>query len=152
MDLRWNLSGMACRRSPSSREPALWACNTVLRNFYFRHMPPPVIDLTFLGSFCKGDQARKRQYIRLYVEGSPALFAALADRLQAGDGEGLALAAHSLRPQVHYMGAQALLELLTALEERARAEGAAACAASVAEALRCNEQVLTALREHLAGS
>jgi HPt (histidine-containing phosphotransfer) domain-containing protein len=103
-------------------------------------------DLTYLERFCKGDRSRMEKYVRMYLQGATGLFAKLTDALAADDGEALAVSAHSLRPQVNYMGAQALFELLTSIEQRARAEGAAACADQVARALALNEKVMAELR------
>ncbi|MBP6697377.1 MAG: hypothetical protein KA175_07155, partial [Flavobacteriales bacterium] len=64
----------------------------------------------------------------------------------AGDADGLAVAAHSLRPQVNYMGAQRLFDLLTSIEQQARTDGAGACADQVKEALALNEKVMAELR------
>lgn len=107
------------------------------------------IDLAYLERFCKGDRARIEKYIRMYVEASPGLFAQLRERHAQGDAEALAVAAHSLRPQVNYMGAQALFDLLTAIEQLARNAGASACTAQVAEACELNEKVMAELRSAL---
>lgn len=112
-------------------------------------MEGPHIDLAYLERFCKGDRARMGKYIRLYLEGAPSLFRALPASLKAGDGPGLAMAAHSLRTQVNLMGAQRLFELLTAIEEKAHAEGSAACANQVAEAMALSEQVMEELQAAL---
>lgn len=107
------------------------------------------IDLGYLERFCKGDRSRMEKYIRMYLDASPGLFAQLQERLSAGDVEALAVSAHSLRPQVNYMGAQELFDLLAAIEHRARAEGAAACSEQVEEALGLNEKVMAELRSAL---
>lgn len=112
-------------------------------------MEAPHIDLTYLERFCKGDRARMEKYIRMYLSGSPSLFAKLEEHLHAGDGEGLAVAAHSMRPQVNYMGAQHLFDLLTETEARARERGATACAAQVKEALELNVLVMEELEASL---
>ncbi|MEO8591042.1 MAG: Hpt domain-containing protein [Flavobacteriales bacterium] len=103
-------------------------------------------DLAYLERFCKGDRSRMEKYVQLYLQGAPALFANLDRALRAGDGEGLAVAAHSLRPQVNYMGAQRLFDLLTALETCARVEGASACADQVRECTALNGKVMAELR------
>ncbi len=112
-------------------------------------MPHPAIDLAYLERFCKGDRTRMGKYIGMYLQAAPGLFQSLQERMEHGDGEGLAVAAHSLRPQVNYMGAQVLFDLLTAIEFRARGDGAMACAAEVREALALNENVMAELREQL---
>jgi len=113
---------------------------------YFRIMEARHIDLEYLERFCKGDQARMEKYARIYLEGAPGLFAQLEECLDTGNGEGLAVTAHTLRPQVNFMGAQSLLDLLTATEERARKTGAADCAELVGQARSLHEQVMTELR------
>ncbi|MCO5274314.1 MAG: Hpt domain-containing protein [Flavobacteriales bacterium] len=102
-------------------------------------------DLTFLGNFCKGDRTRMEKYIRLYLQGAPGGFALMEERLGADDAEGLAVAAHSLRPQANYMGAQRLFDLLTEIEALARNKGASACTAQVKEAVELNRLVLEEL-------
>lgn len=108
-----------------------------------------VIDLGYLERFCKGDRDRMEKYIRLYLDGSPGLFANLALKAAAGDAYGLALAAHSLRPQVNYMGAHQVFEALTAIEQKARAEGVAACAELIDRLPGMNERVVEELRSAL---
>ena len=110
---------------------------------------PPLTDLSYLERFCKGDRSRMEKYIRMYLEASPGLFAQLQGRLSIGDAEAMAVSAHSLRPQVNYMGAQELFDLLTAIEQRARTEGANACSEQVADALGLNEKVMAELRSAL---
>lgn len=107
------------------------------------------IDLGYLERFCKGDRSRMEKYIRMYLDASPGLFSQLRDRLSAGDAEALAVSAHSLRPQVNYMGAQELFDLLRAIEQRARGDGAEACSAQVTEACDLNEKVMAELRSAL---
>lgn len=110
-------------------------------------MEAPLTDLAYLERFCKGDRSRMEKYVRMYLAGAPELFAKMDAALAAQDGESLAVAAHSARPQVNYMGAQKLFDLLTTLEQLARAEGAAACRALVKEAVDLNEKVMAELRE-----
>jgi HPt (histidine-containing phosphotransfer) domain-containing protein len=109
----------------------------------------PITDLAYLERFCKGDRSRMEKYIHMYLHGAPELFAKLDVLLTAGDAESLAVAAHSLRPQVNYMGAERLFDLLTSIEQLARGEGAAACADQVKEALALNEKVMAELRSQL---
>ncbi|MEO8067415.1 MAG: Hpt domain-containing protein [Flavobacteriales bacterium] len=102
-------------------------------------------DLAYLERFCKGDRSRMEKYVHMYLQGAPDLFQKLKALLDDGDGEGLVVAAHSLRPQVNYMGAQRLFDLLTTIEERARGEGAAPCALLVQEAMDMNAKVMAEL-------
>ncbi len=113
---------------------------------YIGRMDAPLTDLGYLERFCKGDRQRMERYIAMYLHGSPDLFAKLSAALVANDAEALAISAHSLRPQANYMGAQRLFDMLTALEQRARAEGAAACTGMVDEVLELNGNVMAELR------
>jgi len=113
-------------------------------------MSSAYIDLSYLNDFCKGDRARMVRYIRLYLETSPGVFAQLKEQIDAGDAETLATVAHSLRPQATYMGARPILDLLTAIEQTARAEGAAACADLVQRLVPLCEKVNDELRAALA--
>lgn len=108
-----------------------------------------VIDLGYLERFCRGDRSRVEKYIRMYIDASPGQFADLAAKAAAGDAEGLALAAHALRPQVNYMGAHHLFGTLTTIEQKAREHGAAACAEEIAGSLGMNERVVHELRAAL---
>ncbi len=116
---------------------------------YFGHMDSPLTDLGYLERFCKGDRSRMEKYIRMYIDASPRLFADLGAKAAAGDANGLAIAAHSLRPQVNYMGAHHLFETLTTIEQKARAEGTAACAVLIDRLPGMNERVLDELRTAL---
>jgi len=106
-------------------------------------------DLGYLERFCKGDRSRMEKYIHMYLQGAPAMFTKLGTLAGSNDGEALAVAAHSLRPQVNYMGAQRLFDLLTSIEQLARTEGASACTAQVSEAMALNEKVMAELRAQL---
>lgn len=109
-------------------------------------MDAPLTDLVYLERFCKGDRSRMEKYIRMYLSGAPDLFEKMNSALAAQDGESLAVAAHSARPQVNYMGAQKLFDLLTVLEQQARADGASTCHALVKDAIDLNDKVMAELR------
>lgn len=113
---------------------------------YLGHLDAPLTDLGYLERFCKGDRQRMEKYILMYLQGAPGMFARFSTALAVHDAEALAISAHSLRPQVNYMGAQRLFDMLTDLEQRARSEGAAACAGLVGQVLDLNEKVMAELR------
>ena len=102
---------------------------------------PGLIDLSTLDHLFKADRSRVNEWLRLYLEEAPGIFAQLKSAQQDGDAEALTRAAHELRPQAHYLGAPRMLELLSAVSEGARKNGAAACKATVDELLRLAEQV-----------
>lgn len=104
------------------------------------------MDLSYLERMCKGDSQRMGRYIALYLQEAPALFEQLQEALRSGNGEVLAVSAHTLRPQVRYMGSNGLFRLLTTLEIRARARGANVCAELVTEACEENTRLMQLLR------
>ena len=105
------------------------------------------MDLAYLDRLCKGDRSRMAEYITLYLQEAPGLFDHLEAMLNAGDDVQLAKAAHGLHPHVHYMGADRLCALLIVLQQRANAEGAAACSAAVQECLALNRTLMQALKQ-----
>lgn len=107
------------------------------------------IDLTRLTAFCKGDRTRMVRYIQAYLEAQPDGLLQLQEKLADRDAEGLALVAHSLRPQTAFMGADTLLEQLAAVEELARTEGPEACAAPLAAIGVLQAEVMSELRAYL---
>ena len=72
-------------------------------------MPPndlyrPIgIDLRVLEDLFKGDRSRVHEWLRLYLEEAPKIFAQVKDAHGQGDGKALARAVHELRPQAHYL-------------------------------------------------
>ena len=70
-------------------------------------------------------------------------------RQREEDAEGLATAAHSLRPQVSYMGAHELFDLLTRIEQCARQQGVAACKEHLSRLSELSDQVMTELHTAL---
>ncbi len=109
-------------------------------------MPAAHIDLAYLERLYKGDRARVEQWIGIYLEEAPPLFARLKWSMEQNDVPNLIAAAHDLRPQAHYLGTPKLLELLVAISERARADGAAACTGLVNELLALGDDVAEELR------
>lgn len=112
-------------------------------------MAKGLVDLSYLSDFCDGDRSRMATFIRMYLQTAPGTFVQLKEKLAEGDAAGLASVAHSLRPQVTHMGAQRLLDRLRALEELAKAEGAAACIGSVDEVMALSRHVNEDLQAHL---
>ncbi|MBX2980894.1 MAG: Hpt domain-containing protein [Flavobacteriales bacterium] len=104
------------------------------------------MDLSYLERMCKGDRERMERYIALYLQEAPSLFAQLEQALRTGNGETLANSAHSLRPQVKYMGSSSLFSTLTTIEIRARARGTEACAELVEQAAALNTTLMDSLR------
>ena len=91
------------------------------------------IDLSALENLFEGDRSRVKEWITIYLEEAPPLFTRLSECQEKGDVAGLTSIAHDLRPLAHYLGVPHVLDLLTAVGQQARVEGAAACLQPVRE-------------------
>lgn len=112
-----------------------------------RDLSRPIgIDLRVLEGLFKGDRSRVHEWLRLYLEEAPRIFAQVKDAHRQGDAEALARAAHELRPQAHYLGTPHLLALLVNIGERCRTSGTDACDAAVEELLAIGEEIDTGIR------
>lgn len=107
---------------------------------------PDGMDLRVLEGLFKGDRSRVCEWLRLYLEEAPKIFAQVKDAHRQGDVEALAHAAHELRAQAHYLGAPHLLALLMDIGELCRTAGAAGCGAAVEELLALGERVDAEIR------
>ena len=116
---------------------------------YLGAMSASPVDLAFLERFCQGDRSRMAKYIRLYLAEAPALFAELQQAADDQNAAQVAASAHDLRPMMHQMGAQRLMDVLTTLEERAKEEEATAMALLVQDVVRMSTEVEAELRNAL---
>ncbi len=114
-------------------------------------MPPTSTDLSHLDRQFRGDRALARQWMALYLDEAPALFARLREAQAAGDAAGMAHAVHDLCPQAQYLAAERLLYVLRAVETCAHAGGPAACNDLMDELDVLAKEVEAELRTALAG-
>lgn len=77
----------------------------------------PLLDLTFLGSFTKGDEAKQKKYIQLFLDNAPKMVQQAETAVQNNDGPALKIAAHSLKSQLNYMGVKESISGVQALEK-----------------------------------
>jgi HPt (histidine-containing phosphotransfer) domain-containing protein len=76
-----------------------------------------MVDLTFLKQFTKDDPKKMKRYITLYLDVAPKTFEEMKLNLENKDWEQLRINAHSLKPQVDFMGDNSLKEALINIEE-----------------------------------
>ncbi|MCB0587066.1 MAG: Hpt domain-containing protein [Phaeodactylibacter sp.] len=77
-------------------------------------------DLSFLKKFTRGDEAKMKRYIRIYLQMAPDIFTRMQANLVEEDWASLAINAHSLKPQADYMGIIALKETLEKIENEVK--------------------------------
>ena len=79
-------------------------------------------DLTFLQSFTGGNKEKIVKYINLFLQACPEQLTKMKERLAERDYSGLRAAAHTLKPQVIYMGMKNAEELVKKIENMAGEE------------------------------
>jgi HPt (histidine-containing phosphotransfer) domain-containing protein len=79
-------------------------------------------DLSFLKAFTKGDPKKMQRYIKLYLQVAPDTFAKMQQSVRDQDWEQLRIYAHSLKPQVEYMGVLELKAVLVTIENNVKSK------------------------------
>jgi HPt (histidine-containing phosphotransfer) domain-containing protein len=73
-------------------------------------------NLEFLKNFTKGDKDKIKRYIGMYLSTTPQVILDMEKFLEENDFESVRLKAHSIKPQVQYMGIAELSALLLQIE------------------------------------
>lgn len=86
--------------------------------------PPPVIpdkvtDMAFLKQFTAGSSEKMNKYIGMFLENGPKLLNTTEESLQKKDYQSLKIAAHSLKPQLSYMGVKEDVSHIFLIEQTA---------------------------------
>jgi HPt (histidine-containing phosphotransfer) domain-containing protein len=63
-----------------------------------------LIDLNFLKTFTKGDSAKMKKYITMFLDIAPTSVSDMEKHYAASSFDELKVVAHSLKPQISYMG------------------------------------------------
>ena len=67
-------------------------------------MSDRITDLTFLQSFTGGNKEKINKYIGIFLQLCPTSLESMQTHLQSGNYDSLRATAHSLKPQITYMG------------------------------------------------
>ncbi len=84
-----------------------------------RLMPEYVTDKDFLKSFTGGNPDRMRKYVKMFMENATKLLISMDLALQAKDYSAIKIAAHSLKPQLSYMGVKEDVSHIFMIEQSA---------------------------------
>ncbi|MCX6290191.1 MAG: Hpt domain-containing protein [Bacteroidetes bacterium] len=82
-------------------------------------MSDHITDLTFLQSFTGGSRDKIVKYINIFLQMCPGQLDAMQSLLQSGNYDGLRATAHSLKPQITYMGIRQGEGLVKTIEQYA---------------------------------
>lgn len=77
------------------------------------------INLAFLETFTSNDKAKMIKYINMFLTLAPASIDTMKQQHASGDWNNLKTTAHSLKPQLAYMGIESLRENIIRIEEYA---------------------------------
>jgi CheY-like chemotaxis protein len=86
-------------------------------------LPETVTDMTFLRGFTGGKNDKVQKYVGMFLENGPRLVQQIEDALAAKDFAALKIAAHSLKPQLSYMGVKEEVSGVFLTEQAASEEG-----------------------------
>jgi len=86
-------------------------------------LPDRVTDMAFLRQFTGGKEDKVQKYVSMFLENGPRLMAQIETALAARDLESLKIAAHSLKPQLGYMGVKEEVSQVFLTEQTAGEEG-----------------------------
>ena len=79
-----------------------------------------MVDLSFLKKFTKGNPKKMKRYISMYLNIVPVILNNMQSDIQEKNWPRLAINAHSLKPQVDYMGIPSLKEIIISIEVKAK--------------------------------
>ena len=82
-------------------------------------LPAHVTDMAFLQQFTGGNREKQQKYIGMFLENAPKLLGNIDRALSAGDYPAIKIAAHSLKPQLSYMGVKEDVSKIFMIEQTA---------------------------------
>jgi HPt (histidine-containing phosphotransfer) domain-containing protein len=82
-------------------------------------MSDRITDLTFLQSFTGGNKEKMNKYITIFLQMCPGQLDNMQSLLQSANYDGLRATAHSLKPQITYMGIKQGEGLIKNIEQNA---------------------------------
>lgn len=89
----------------------------------FPPLPDQVTDMQFLQQFAGGNRDKMNKYIGMFLENGPKLLQTVEESLQTKDFSALKIAAHSLKPQLSYMGVKEDISHIFLIEQTASEAG-----------------------------
>lgn len=86
-------------------------------------LPAHVTDMQFLKQFAGGNEEKVKKYINMFLENGPKLLLSIEAALAAKDFGALKIAAHSMKPQLSYMGVKEEVSNVFLIEQTASEAG-----------------------------
>lgn len=86
-------------------------------------LPAQVTDMQFLKQFAGGNDEKVKKYISMFLDNGPKLLQSIETALAAKDFGALKIAAHSMKPQLSYMGVKEEVSNVFLIEQTASEAG-----------------------------
>ncbi len=116
-------------------------------------LPDTVTDLGFLKSFSGGSPVKMDKYIQMFLTNTPRLLGEMGQGLSDKKLEGVKIAAHSLKPQLSYMGVKEEVSNILLMEQIAGGAGSLETLVPLFENLeRVCEKAFEELKSQLSGN
>jgi HPt (histidine-containing phosphotransfer) domain-containing protein len=80
-----------------------------------------IIDLTFLRGFTKNDTERMKKYIGMFLQHAPVMMQNIEKAFAEKNWSAVKASAHSLKPQITYMGIKNAEDLIRSIENNGAA-------------------------------
>ncbi len=106
-------------------------------------------DLSFLYKFTKGNEIKIKRYINMYLSIAPEIFERMNTDIQNQSWADLAINAHSLKPQVDYMGIPELKATLMTIENQIKKGETEGLKELYEKALQLHQQAATILEDKM---
>ena len=82
-------------------------------------LPDTVTDMQFLHQFASGNVEKMNKYINMFLENAPRVVSTIDEALRVKDYPSVKIAAHSLKPQLSYMGIKEEISHIFLIEQTA---------------------------------
>lgn len=104
---------VSAKQAPTPEPPP------VKKEKVFPPLPDTVTDRTFLRQFTAGNADKQKKYIGMFLENAPKLLDNIDKALVINDYQTIKIAAHSLKPQLSYMGVKEDVSNIFLIEQSA---------------------------------
>lgn len=93
--------------------------NTIVAEPAMPSLPDKITDMQFLRQFAGGNDEKMAKYVGMFLENGPKLLNTIEQSLQSKDYAAVKIAAHSMKPQLSYMGVKEDVSHIFLIEQTA---------------------------------
>jgi len=93
--------------------------NTIVSEPAMPALPDKITDMQFLNQFAGGNDEKRAKYVGMFLDNGPKLLNTIEQSLLAKDYGAVKIAAHSMKPQLSYMGVKEEVSHIFLIEQTA---------------------------------